>query len=75
MTDNFFDLGGHSLTVVQALSLVRESFQIELPLITLFESPTIAEFAPFLENILWSRQPTKQHQRLETTCEQVEGEL
>jgi amino acid adenylation domain-containing protein len=46
--DDFFELGGHSLTATQVLSRVREIFDIELPLRTIFESPTPAEFAEAL---------------------------
>src|SRR5262249_3123883 len=33
--DNFFSLGGHSLRATQAMSRIREAFQIEVPLQTL----------------------------------------
>lgn len=43
--DRFFDLGGHSLNTTQVVSQVIKQFQIEVPLQSLFESPTIAEMA------------------------------
>ena len=46
--DDFFELGGHSLTATQVLSRVREIFEIELPVRTIFESPTPAAFAEAL---------------------------
>ena len=46
--DNFFDLGGHSLIGIQLLARVEERFQQALPLRSLFEAPTIAEFAKLL---------------------------
>jgi len=43
--DNFFAIGGHSLLATQVLSHLRSSLKIDLPLRTLFESPTVREFA------------------------------
>lgn len=45
MHDNFFDLGGHSLAATRVVSRVIQKFQIDLPLQSLFQSPTIADMA------------------------------
>ncbi len=47
--DNFFDLGGHSLLTVNLLAQIRETFQIDLPLLCLFKTPTIAGLAQTIE--------------------------
>ena len=44
VTDNFFEIGGHSLLGTQVISRVRETFQVDVPLRALFESPSIAAF-------------------------------
>ena len=40
--DNFFELGGHSLLVMRVASRVFDEFQIDVPLKTFFEMPTVA---------------------------------
>ncbi len=45
--DNFFDLGGHSLRMVQVHSKLKSHFDQDLPMVKLFEYPTIAAMAQF----------------------------
>jgi amino acid adenylation domain-containing protein/FkbH-like protein len=57
--DNFFELGGHSLIGTQVVSRVRQSIGIDLPLRYLFERPTIAGLAEWLEVISQEHQESR----------------
>ncbi|HKV09275.1 MAG TPA: amino acid adenylation domain-containing protein, partial [Thermoanaerobaculia bacterium] len=46
--DNFFELGGDSLTAAQAVGRIREAFDIDFQLRSLFEDPTVAGLAETL---------------------------
>lgn len=43
--DNFFDLGGHSLTAVQLVSRIQRMIGNPVALLDLFQAPTVAGFA------------------------------
>lgn len=49
LDDNFFDIGGHSLLLVQAHRLMQERWQLELPVVALLRYPTVRTLARHLD--------------------------
>ena len=50
INDNFFGLGGHSLSAVQLMAKTNRYFEQMLPLAVLFTAPNIAAFAKLISN-------------------------
>jgi hypothetical protein len=48
--ENCFDLGGHSLLLVQMHGRLRDTLKTDFPIVTLFEHPTIRSLARHLTN-------------------------
>lgn len=50
VNDNFFTLGGDSRRAAQSVARLRAELDLEITVRSLFEAPTVAEFAAALEN-------------------------
>ncbi|MEL7051987.1 MAG: amino acid adenylation domain-containing protein, partial [Cyanobacteria bacterium J06588_5] len=51
LNDNFFELGGHSLLATRVIAQVRQVFETEVPLRSLFEHPVLSSFTAHIEQI------------------------
>jgi acyl-coenzyme A synthetase/AMP-(fatty) acid ligase len=51
VNDNFFSLGGHSLLATQVISRIKTRFHVHVPVWVLFESPTVAGMARYLDQV------------------------
>jgi len=47
--DNFFELGGHSLYAVKLIERIEQRFGKRLPIIAIFQHPTLQELAAVVE--------------------------
>ena len=72
--DNFFELGGHSLLATQIVSRVRDRFHVDIPLETIFDSPTAASMANLVDRALIEYAGDAELQRLIREVEVLEGD-
>jgi acyl transferase domain-containing protein/acyl carrier protein len=49
INDRFFELGGHSLVAIQVVARLKDHFRMEIPVQKLFEAPTVAEMASWID--------------------------
>ena len=75
INDNFFHLGGHSLLATQVASRIREAFQVETPLRTVFERPTIAELAAAISQAQSEREEAARTEALDLIARMSEEEI
>ncbi|HKV39967.1 MAG TPA: amino acid adenylation domain-containing protein, partial [Blastocatellia bacterium] len=52
LSDNFFDMGGHSLLAMLVVSRVRKAFGVDLPLRIFFEAPTASALSGWIESAI-----------------------
>jgi acyl carrier protein len=50
VTENFFNLGGHSVLAVRVMKAISQRFGIKIPLSVIFEKPTIELLANVVRN-------------------------
>jgi len=48
LDDNFFDLGGHSVLLVQAHARLKARLRADLPIVALLQHPTVRSLARYL---------------------------
>ena len=54
-TSNFFELGGHSLMAMRLVTKVARIFDVKINVMSLFQTPTVREFAARVSGGLVSR--------------------
>jgi amino acid adenylation domain-containing protein len=54
--DSFLEIGGHSLLATSVITRVRETFQLDITLRTLFDAPTVGGLAQHVESALRAKQ-------------------
>ena len=72
-SDNFFNLGGHSLMGAQLIAKVHQRFAVELSLRSLFDHPTIAGISAEIERLLFAKVETMTDEQAQRLLESLPG--
>jgi len=62
INNNFFESGGHSLKAISLAAKVHKEYQVDLPLVEVFKTPTIKGLAQYIQNA-----PQYRYTSIETT--------
>jgi amino acid adenylation domain-containing protein len=69
--DNFFKIGGHSLLAMRLVSRIRDAFQIDVQMKSIFETPTIEQLAKVVESRIIEQLQQLSEQEAEQLCRQA----
>jgi acyl carrier protein len=74
---NFFDLGGHSLTLVRVHSMLRNRLRKEISMIDMFRYPTISSLSDYLgqEQSVRTEAASPRYQQIYDRAEKQKGAL
>ncbi|MEB3358051.1 MAG: amino acid adenylation domain-containing protein [Synechococcales bacterium] len=73
INDNFFELGGDSLIGTQLLFHLRQTFGVNIPIATIFDTPTIGQLVEVIKDKRQSESTTDEFNKLSDLLEQVEA--
>jgi amino acid adenylation domain-containing protein len=59
LRDAFFDLGGHSMLAVRLIARIRDTFDVDLPIRTVFQAQTVEALAVCVEAALLAQNPAR----------------
>jgi len=71
--DNFFEIGGHSLSAMRVMSRIQRAFHVDISVRTLFESPTVAGLAEIIARAPRTAQETECCESSEATAFDIDA--